>query len=101
MKGKEQSLVETVDYDPDTDTYSADFTPGTIEASSAIVAALSLVRRCDSSDMRPLYESIDTDSLDTLIDGASSETTVTFDVEGFTVAVQAAGTIEITPPEQS
>lgn len=94
----EQQLVEEVEYDPDNDTYRTRFTPETVEPSAAVITALSTVRRCDSSELEPLYKSIDTDSLNTLIDSASGETAVTFAVNGFEVTVQASGAIEISPP---
>jgi hypothetical protein len=99
MRGTEQEIIDSVDYDPDSDTYRAEFIPSAVEPSAAIVAALASVRRCETSDLKPLYNDIDTDSLNTLIGSATDETTVTFEVDEFSITIRASGVVEIVPPE--
>jgi hypothetical protein len=99
MTEKNQSAIDGVDYDPKADRYRAQFRPDTIEPSTATIAAIASVRRCDPSDLEPLYKSIDTDSLNTIIKSATTDTRISFEVDGFDVTVEASGTVEIVPPE--
>ncbi|MBX0323138.1 hypothetical protein EGH21_08870 [Halomicroarcula sp. F13] len=86
-------------YDPTTDTYLTTFSPTDTAASIAVVAALTDVRHCSTTDLEPLYDGLDTDALDALVDGAGPSLEVRFSVDGFGVLVTSTGRIEVTPPE--
>jgi len=93
-------MIDELDYDPETDCYRTTFDADAISASAAVVAALSSICGSDPSNMDPLYESIDTDSLNAIVEsGSDSPVSLSFEFDEFDVTVTSDGTIEITPPE--
>jgi len=80
----EQQVVET-DWERD------------VEPSTVLVTAVADARGVDATDLRPLYETIDSAALDTLfIKAAGDETlSVSFDYEGFAVTLWGDGRIEL------
>lgn len=89
-----------VRYVPEDDVYTTTFDPGSDPPSVAVVESLAEVRRMDSAEMDPLYDAVDADALDALIERpVDSRVTVTFDVDGFEVTVSNRGDVSIRPPE--
>lgn len=86
-----------VEYDPDTDVYNAQFDSTQTNASTAVVEAVAAVRHCDPMDLEPLYNSVDTDALDAIIDG-SDGVSVSLVASGLRVTINCDETIEIEPP---
>lgn len=86
-------------YDPQTDTYVGTFE--TTSASVAVLQALGAIKHCDPTDIDPLYETVDPDALDTVVESASDELRVTLSIEGFEVVVTGDRRLEITPPSRS
>jgi len=102
MIDSDNSDIETVEYDPANDTYTAQFRADTELASTALAEALADVRRCRTVELDPLYHSVDTDALDSLIESAAGESLeVSLTIDEFDVRVVSDGRIEITPPETS
>lgn len=92
--------LDVVDYDPSVDTYTAQFQPCTELPSTVLAEALADVRRCRTVDLEPLYHSVDTDALDTLMQSSAGESlSVSLTIDGFAVRIVSEGRIEITPPE--
>lgn len=88
-----------VEYDPDSDRYLGSFDEQQTEASVAVVDAIAAVHHSDPMDLEPLYDSVDTDALDSLIANTDRRSaTVAFDVDELRVTVGCNGTIEIEPP---
>ncbi|WP_276271731.1 HalOD1 output domain-containing protein [Haloarcula litorea] len=102
--GRDSGRSETDDaavptYHPETDTYIEQFDPDTVAASRAVVESIAAVRRRSPMEADPLYETIDPDALDSVVESGDPSVSVTFDVDGFWIEVRAIGRIEITPPE--
>lgn len=96
-----------VEYDPDTDTYRAqfDWTAGH-KLSTTVWLALKTVAQKRVPIDGILYDYIDPDALDALFlgDRESRHTTIdhlSFTVEEYTVRIAGDGTIEIQPPTAS
>ena len=65
--------------------------------STAVVTAVADARGVDVTDLRPLYDAVDAEALNTLL-GASAEEAlleVSFEYEGFTVTLRPDGRIEL------
>lgn len=89
-----------VEYDPDRDLYAGSFDSSETEPSMAVVEAVAEVSHSDPMDLEPLYRSVDTDALDSIVTYADgSGVSVSFEVETFDVSVYGDGTIEVRPPE--
>jgi hypothetical protein len=100
MTDSDTSELDFVDYDPGSDTYTAEFQTDTELASTVLAEALADIRRCETVDLDPLYHTIDTDALDTLIEtSGDASLVVTITIDGFDVRLVGDGRIEITPPE--
>ena len=84
-------------YDPATDTYVGTFE--TASACRAVAEALATVKHCEPMELEPLYDSVDPDSLDRLVDSGPDSLRVTVAIDGFEVVVTGDRRIEITPPE--
>ena len=97
----DDSRISDVEYDPDADTYHATFDPTTVSANTAVIQSVAAVMRVDPLDIEPLYEYIDTDSLDTLIHSASEKSTThlstSFRFEDADVTVHADGRVIVEP----
>jgi hypothetical protein len=69
-------------------------------ASTAVVEAIASIRHCEPTDLEPLYNSVDSDALDAIIDGSDDgSVTVSLVANGLEVAVGSDGTVEIEPPD--
>lgn len=100
MHDSDSSDLDVVDYDPSVDTYTAQFQQGAELPSTVLAEALADIRRCRTVDLDPLYHSVDTDALDTLIDAsAGGSLSVSLTIDRFDVRIVSDGRIEITPPE--
>lgn len=71
--------------------------PATDESpSSAVVEAVADEMDAAPTDLRPLYEVVDTEALDALFhDQATTEGTVSFDYCGYEVTVTATGDVTV------
>lgn len=85
-------------YHPVSDVYRVSF-DSTSAATTEVVSALAEVRHCDPTEITPLYETIDTDALDSLIaDTTDADVRVDFVIDGFEITVCGDNTVEIVPP---
>jgi len=85
-----------MEYHIESRTYHARFDQAIIEASMAVVAALSDVMGVDPTAMEPLGRVVDTDALDALVDdGGTSDLSVTFTVGWYEVRVSTDGLITV------
>lgn len=64
--------------------------------STAVVEAIANAEDCDPADLPPLYGSIDTDALDSLLEG-SQGVDISFEHEGYTVNVLGNAEIVLEP----
>lgn len=99
----DDSRVSDVEYDPDADAYYATFDPGGVSATAAVIDSVAAVLHRDALDIDPLYEYVDTDSLDALIDAggakASPYLSASFRFEDVDVTVRADGTVIVDPDD--
>lgn len=70
--------------------------------SQRVVEAVAAEKETDSTELEPLYHSIDPDSLDELFHGRSSTfdrtvDRITFEFSGYRVTVSTDGAVELTP----
>lgn len=96
------SPQDGVEYDPDSEVYSTEYTDWAHPPSEVVVDALTTITDTDVIDLPPLHDVIDPDSLDTLfrptIQGAHHrEGNISFTYCGHHVAVKSYGRIEIRP----
>ncbi len=72
-----------------------------VAPSTAVVETIASAADCDPTELDPLYNAIDTDALDRLLDSGEPNgmTTVTFRVGGYEVTVQRGGTVIARPIE--
>ena len=73
-------------------------------ASTAVVETVAVACDCEPTELDPLYEIVDPDALDTVIQSsgngpAAGETTVTFEVADRSVAVHDGGAVVVRPAE--
>ena len=86
------------------DGYRATYGSQLVTPSYAIVVALSKVTGNGITELGPLNEDVDTDALNTLFTGGSKSdggTVVSFHFEGYTVNVEADGSIALEPDTDS
>lgn len=99
----DDSRVSDVEYDPETDAYHATFDPNAVSANAAVIQSVAAVMGVDPLKIDPLYEAVDTDSLDTLIRAASQKSSpyisTSFRFEGADVTVHGDGTVAVSPDE--
>lgn len=89
-----------VEYDPTTDTYYGAFDPDEVDPTTAIANHLAEVKRCDPLELTPIYGTVDTDALDSVLrPDAETLVTVSFTHDGFAISVGSDGRLEIRPPE--
>lgn len=103
MIHNDDSRVSDVEYEPDVDAYVATFDPSEVSANAAVVDSVAAVLRRDPLEIDPLYEYVDTDSLDAMIDAASHKSSpyisASFRFEGTDVTVRGDGTVTIEPDD--
>jgi hypothetical protein len=68
--------------------------------SVAVIEAVADVAGCEQTELDPLYDSVDPDALDTIIEGdrqtvLDGMTTVTFTLAGYEVTVYADGEVAV------
>lgn len=59
-----------------------------------IVTTVAEREQCDPTDLPPLYDAIDPDALNTVVDGRSV-TDVSFEYHGYTVHVNSDGRVDV------
>lgn len=94
--------LESVEYRQDTETYRARYDQQMTSPSMAVVAALSEVTNTDPLDLEPLYNVVDTDVLNALVQGRGAldePIRLSFSVEEYTITVSSNGEIDIAPLE--
>lgn len=94
--------LESLAFDRDSETYRATFDQERVSASGAVTALLSAVHDCDPIRLPSLYESVDPDALDTLVQvraGTEGDVTVTFSVGESEVTVYSYGTVAVAFPD--
>lgn len=64
----------------------------------AIVSSVSRLLDVDPLDLDPLQDTVDIDALNAVLDTADDDTSVSFQFEGYGIAVSTEGTIDLTPP---
>ena len=82
------------------DGYRVTYDRTSVRPSYALVVALSEATAVPLSELGPLQDDVDTDSLDTLLDGGISNVeaaAVSFQFEGYSVTVKGTGTIDLDP----
>lgn len=92
--------LDSVDHDPDTGRYRAEYDGSTVPPSLALIAALSTAMEADPIDIDPLYESVDPDALDGLLGNSVAATgpvEITLSVEDYDATVSSTGTILLDP----
>lgn len=78
------------------DTVRVPFDPASESVVEVVVEAVAFIHDADPTDLDPLFEVLDPDALDALVDdeaGESSVDTVTFVYEGLEVTVDPDGTV--------
>lgn len=60
-----------------------------------VVEQLALAEGLDPSDLPPLFPVIDLEALDTFIESAPPDTTVSFSVKGYDIEVSGDGTVSL------
>lgn len=103
MIHNDDSRVSDVEYDPEIDAYSATFDPDDVSANAAVIDSVAAVLHRDPLDIDPLYEYVDTDSLDALVEAAAGKSSphlsTSFRFEGTDVTVRGDGTITVAPDD--
>lgn len=101
MTASDYPTVPTVEYDPDTDAYYTRFDPTVRSANEAVVESVAAVLHRDFLDIDPLYEYVDTDGLDAMVDAAPAKRSpylsTSFRFENADVTVYGDGRIRIEP----
>jgi hypothetical protein len=62
-----------------------------------VVERLADAEGLDPKDLPPLARTVDLEALDSLIESAASDTTVSFSVDGYEVTVDGEGTVSLDP----
>ena len=93
-----------VRYDPETETYRAQFDSASVDASLAVIEAMAAIRGCDPADLEPLYRAVDPEALDRIcaaqgLGRHSGDTRIEFTYLEHEVVVKSLGLIEIRPLE--
>ncbi|UIP00594.1 hypothetical protein Hbl1158_04325 [Halobaculum sp. CBA1158] len=88
-----------VDYDPETERYSAEFDPEAVTATVAVVEVTAAIRDASSMSHDPLFEVIDTAAVDRLCRGShdADDVAIEFTYLDHHVRVEAEGRIAVSP----
>ncbi|ELY68009.1 HalOD1 output domain-containing protein [Natrinema versiforme] len=89
-----------IEYDIETNSYRAQFDFTSIEPSVAVIDALEAITDRESTALPPLYEAIDPEGLDAVIESTQrtphpDQSSVSFPYQGFLVTVFGDGTLEV------
>lgn len=90
--------LTSMERDPASGVYRVRYDPTTTPASLGVVAAVARASSVETTDLEPLFESIDPDALDALTtdhDGRTSNLRISFDYEGHSVTVCDRGWLQI------
>lgn len=91
--------LESLEYRRETGTYRAEYDRDAMDPSLAVVAALTDVLEVSPIDIEPLYEAVDTDALDALVEsGTNADAAVSFEVADHAITVRGDGTVTVDPP---
>ncbi|NUB93271.1 hypothetical protein HTZ84_00605 [Haloterrigena sp. SYSU A558-1] len=98
MTGGTPDAIETLEYEPKTDTYRIAYDAGTTPPSLAVVSALDSLS--DGGFDAPLYDVIDPDALDRLLSPSEPAETadrrsISFAARGFRITVSSRGYLEV------
>jgi len=83
-------------YNPRTDTYTAII--DSVDTSVAVTRGLADVRKCDVTDLTPLYDSLDPDALDRIVESSDESLSISLTVDGFEVVIIGGRFLEISAP---
>ncbi|SER15688.1 HalOD1 output domain-containing protein [Natrinema salaciae] len=94
--------IGPIDYDIESNTYRVRYDPTAVAPSVAVTTALEAVIECDPAELTPLYEVIDPDGLDTVLQPSGPmqhrrELTVSFRYRELLVTASGDGLLEIEP----
>ncbi|MFC4543122.1 HalOD1 output domain-containing protein [Halosolutus amylolyticus] len=92
--------VESLEYDPDAETYRVAYDTATTSASRAVLAALDSIAPERLQRGGPLYDALDPDALDRILapprdDETAAERSVRFTYLGFRITAFSEGYLEI------
>lgn len=99
MIGGTPVAIETLEYEPETNTYRIAYDAGTTPPSLAVASALDSLSDGGRDDA-PLYDAIDPDALDRLLSPSEPPETadrrsVAFSARGFRITVSSRGYLEV------
>lgn len=92
--------VETIAYDPETETHRLAYDTTATPPSLAVAVALESITGREHTD--PLYDAIDPDALDVVLtapggDGTADHRSIGFTASGFRITVSSRGHLEVRP----
>lgn len=87
----------TIEYDEERRVYRANYEKESYVPSLAIAESIAAIEGIGPTAMDPLGETVEMNSLDTLIQSSTngSDLQITFSVQGYRIAVQGDGVIEL------
>ncbi|SDN20199.1 hypothetical protein SAMN04487949_3649 [Halogranum gelatinilyticum] len=91
---------ESIEYHAEEDLYQAQFSTTDEVASDAVISAVAAASDTDPLDMEPLYATVDTDALDSLVTprrAAIGDLHLTFEYQGYEVTASSCGSIKLKP----
>lgn len=102
MSRRQPDVTDSIEFDPETNTYQASFDSRFIDPSVAVIHVMAEICETELSELDPLYEAVDPDTIDQFClnpkdgrgDGAEGMDFVYLDHE---IALKREGEIEITP----
>ena len=97
---------EAADYDSATDTYRVSFDATSHSLNESIISTVAAVSGTEPMELPPLYDVLDPDALEALIElnaarPAESDIHVTFTFNGYTVTVHTYGIIAVQPADRN
>lgn len=99
MTSPDDPPTPAVEYDPDSDAYYATFDPTDRSVNEAVVESVAAVLNREPLEIDPLYEYVDPDALEAMIDAAGQKRSpycsMSFRFEETDVTVGADGRIRI------
>ncbi|ELY65692.1 HalOD1 output domain-containing protein [Natrinema versiforme] len=92
--------LESLEFDRESGTYRAQYDRDATAASMAVVAAVSDVLGVDPIELDPLYNTVDTDALNELVqrrDTSHGSVDVSFTLEGYEITVFSNEVVTVSP----
>ena len=71
----------------------------TASASERVVGTVADAEDAEPTELSPLYEAIDPDALDSLVEGSDDDLCIDFECCGYDITVTGAETVEISKPD--